>query len=164
MGARKRTTAANRKEARKQQYIAQLRKCQMSPRKVRLVADLVRGKDADKALDILQYTDKAAAKPMEKLLKSAIANFEQKSGQRAEDAGLYIKTLTVDGGTMLKRIQPAPQGRAHRIRKRSNHITIELGAKNISKDIEEPTTDEIKETNPTEDKQTENTEKATKQS
>lgn len=126
MGARKRLAADKRKEAMKTTYVAKLNNCPTSPRKMRLVADVIRGLDANKALDILQYTRKDAAKTLEKLLRSAIANFEQKSGERAEDSQLFVKEISVDGGRMLKRIQAAPQGRAHRVRKRSNHVTLIL--------------------------------------
>jgi large subunit ribosomal protein L22 len=127
MGKRKKLAADARKEANKSRYFARLNNFPTSPRKMRLVADLVRGMDANKALDILHFTPKAAARPLEKLLKSALANFEVKSGQRADEQNLFIKTIFVDGGRMLKRVQPAPQGRAHRVRKRSNHVTLELG-------------------------------------
>lgn len=127
MGKRKKLAADARKESNKSRYFARLNNFPTSPRKMRLVVDLVRGMDANKALDVLHFTSKAAARPLEKLLKSALANFEVKSGQRADQENLFIKTIFVDGGRMLKRVQPAPQGRAHRVRKRSNHITLELG-------------------------------------
>lgn len=130
MGARKRLAAEKRKEAMKTTYIARLNNCPTSPRKMRLVADVIRGLDANKALDILQFTRKDAAKTLEKLLRSAISNFEQKSGERAEESQLFVKDVSVDGGRMLKRIQAAPQGRAHRIRKRSNHVTLILDTRN----------------------------------
>ncbi len=129
MGARKRISAEKRKEAMKTTYIAKLNNYPTSPRKMRLVADLIRGVDVNKALDILHFTQKDAAKPLEKLLKSAISNFEQKSGKRADESDLFVKTIFVDGGRVLKRIQPAPQGRAHRIAKRSNHVTIVVDTK-----------------------------------
>ncbi len=128
MGSRKHISAEKRKEERKSQYIARLRNVPTSPRKMRLVADLVRGMDVEKAMHILQHTNKEAAGRMYKLLRSAIANWEVKNeGSRLEDNALYIKEIMVDGGRMLKRIQPAPQGRAYRIRKRSNHVTMILG-------------------------------------
>ncbi len=128
MGSRKHNSAEKRKEVRKTQYIARLRNVPTSPRKMRLVADLVRGMDVEKALNTLQYTQKEAANRVYHLLRSAIANWEVKNeGARIEDNELYIKQITVDSGRMLKRIQPAPQGRAHRIRKRSNHVTLMLG-------------------------------------
>jgi large subunit ribosomal protein L22 len=96
---------------------------------MRLVADIIRGVDANKALDVLQFTRKDAAKVMAKVLRSAIANFEEKSGLRAEESNLYIKEVFVDESKPLKRVQPAPQGRAHRIKKRSNHVTLILDTK-----------------------------------
>ncbi len=118
------------KEKRKNLYIAKLRNCPTSPRKMRLVADLVRGMDVAKASAVLKFTKKHAARDLEKLLMSAISNFEQKSGERWEEAGLFIKEISVDSGRALKRIQPAPQGRAYRIRKRSNHINMVLASVN----------------------------------
>jgi len=107
--------------------IAKLRNCPTSPRKMRLVVDLIRGKEVNRALDILRFTPKDAAPRVEKLLLSAIANWQQKNeGVRLEDATLFVKEAFVDPGRTLKRIQPAPQGRAHRIRKRSNHVTVIL--------------------------------------
>lgn len=115
------------KEQRKNISYAKLNNCPTSPRKMRLMADLVRGKQVDQALDILRFSTKDASRRLEKLLMSAISNWEQKNeGQRAEDAELYVKEIHVDSGRMLKRIQPAPQGRAHRIRKRSNHVTLTI--------------------------------------
>ena len=128
MGSRKSNMASKIRESRKSQYMASLRNCPTSPRKMRLVADLVRGMDVAKASAVLQFTKKHAARDLEKLLRSAISNFEQKSGERYEEAGLFIKEIQVDGGRMLKRIQPAPQGRAFRIRKRSNHVTMVLAS------------------------------------
>lgn len=128
MGSRKHISAEKRKEAQKTLYIARLRNVPTSPRKMRLVADLVRGMDVEKALGVLQHTPKEAAGRVYKLLRSAIANWEVKNeGSRVEDNQLFIKQISVDGGRMLKRIQPAPQGRAHRVRKRSNHVTLILG-------------------------------------
>ena len=125
MGSRKHNTAGNRKEERKTQYVARLNNVPTSPRKMRLVADLVRGMDADKALYVLQFSPKEASKRLYKLLLSAISNWKEKNeGSRLEESQLYIKEIFVDSGRMLKRIQPAPQGRAHRIRKRSNHVTL----------------------------------------
>ena len=104
---------------------AKLRNCQMSPRKMRLVVDLIRGKKVNTALGILKFTKKEASTWLEKLLLSAINNYEQKHGEGAADsAQLYVKTAFVDGGTVIKRFQPAPHGRAHRIRKRRNHVTL----------------------------------------
>lgn len=125
MGSRKQETAAKRKEERKSSYVAHLNNVPTSPRKMRLVADLVRGMDVDKAMYVLQHTQKEPAKKVYKLLLSAIANWKEKNeGARLEENQLYIKDIKVDSGRMLKRIQPAPQGRAHRIRKRSNHVTL----------------------------------------
>ncbi len=128
MGSRKHIRAEQTKEFKKTQYVARLNNVPTSPRKMRLVADLIRGMDADKALYVLQYTRKESAKRLYKLLLSAIANWKEKNeSARLEENQLYIKEIYVDSGRMLKRIQPAPQGRAHRIRKRSNHVTLTLG-------------------------------------
>jgi len=125
MGSRKSIVAEKRKAEKKQKAIAILRDCPTSPRKMRLVADMVRGVEINKALALLQFSKKEASNRLEKLLRSAINNWEQKNeGQNLEDTPLCVKEIMVDGGRMLKRIQPAPQGRAHRIRKRSNHVTI----------------------------------------
>jgi large subunit ribosomal protein L22 len=129
MGSRKENTATARKEAMKTTYVAKLNNCPTSPRKMNLVAELIRGVDVYKALNILRFSSKHAAKKMEKLLRSAISNFEQKSGERAEDAGLFVSEVRVDGGPILKRFRPAPQGRAYRIRKRSNHIILAVDRK-----------------------------------
>jgi len=128
MGSRKHNSAENRKEARKTQYLARLRNVPTSPRKMRLVADMIRGVDIELALGMLQHSPKEASGRLYKLLRSAIANWEVKNeGARIEDNQLYVKEIMVDSGRMLKRIQPAPQGRAHRVRKRSNHVTLILG-------------------------------------
>ena len=112
--------------------VAKLNDCPTSPRKMRLVVDLIRGERVEKALYILKYTNKEAAIRVEKLLLSAIKNWEAKNeGQRPEDNELFVKTVTVDGGRQLKRLRPAPQGRGHRIRKRSNHVTIIVDSKNV---------------------------------
>ena len=129
MGNRKKTAADARKQANKTRYFARLTDYRTSPRKMRLVADLIRGMDANKALDVLQFTSKAAATPMSKLLKSAISNFEQKSGLRADESALVVSEVFVDQSKTLKRVQPAPQGRAHRVRKRSNHVTLAVAPK-----------------------------------
>ena len=116
--------------------VAKLNNCPTSPRKMRLVVDLIRGEQVEKALYILKYTNKEAAIRVEKLLLSAITNWEAKNeGQRPEDNQLYIKTITVDGGRQLKRLRPAPQGRGHRIRKRSNHVTLVVDSKNLQSNI-----------------------------
>jgi large subunit ribosomal protein L22 len=125
MGARKHNTAEQTKEANKSLYFAKLNNCPSSPRKMRLVAHLVNGKNVENAMHILQHTPNYAAEKLGKLLKSALANWQQKNeGVRMEDSNLYIKEVKVDGGRSLKRVQPAPQGRAHRIKKRSNHVTV----------------------------------------
>ena len=130
MGVRKRNTAEALKQARKNVAFAKLNNCPTSPRKMRLVADIIRGEDVEKALNILKFNAKEASGRLEKLLLSAIANWESKNeGSNIENSNLYVKEITVDSGRMLKRIQPAPQGRAHRIRKRSNHVTIVLGSR-----------------------------------
>ena len=125
MGARKRIKADSMKEARKNIAFAKLNNCPTSPRKMRLIADLIRGMDAEKALSELKHNPKEASIRMEKLLLSALANWEAKNdGKNMDESNLYVSEVKVDSGRMLKRIQPAPQGRAHRIRKRSNHVTI----------------------------------------
>ncbi|MDB2675002.1 50S ribosomal protein L22 [Flavobacteriales bacterium] len=130
MGVRKRNTAQELKEARKNTAFAKLNNCPTSPRKMRLVADIIRGEDVEKALNILKFNAKEASGRLEKLLLSAIANWESKNeGAKIEDSNLFVKEITVDSGRMLKRVQPAPQGRAHRIRKRSNHVTLVLGSR-----------------------------------
>jgi len=130
MGARKKLRADAMKAERATSAFAKLNNCPTSPRKMRLVVDLVRGVDVDKALSILKYTNKEAAIRVEKLLLSAIANWQTKNeGQRLEDSQVYIKEIKVDGGRMLKRLRPAPQGRGYRIRKRSNHVTMVLDSR-----------------------------------
>jgi large subunit ribosomal protein L22 len=125
MGARKHNRAEAYKAERKSTYMAALNNVPTSPRKMRLVADLVRGMNVELALHALQYSPKEASNRLYKLLRSAVANWEAKNaGSRIEDGNLYIKEIIVDAGRMLKRVQPAPQGRAHRIRKRSNHVTL----------------------------------------
>ncbi len=125
MGARKRNSSEKIKEEKKSQAFAKLNNCPTSPRKMRLVADLVRGEDVYKALNILKFSPKHASRNLEKLLLSAINNWEQKKdGEDATEASLVVKSIHVDSARMLKRIQAAPQGRAHRIRKRSNHVTL----------------------------------------
>ena len=110
--------------------IAKLNNCPTSPRKMRIVADLVRGKSVDQALDIFRFSQKEASRKLEKLLLSAISNWQSKNKEvNIEDANLYIHEIKVDSASMLKRIRTAPQGRAHRIRKRSNHVTIVLNTK-----------------------------------
>ncbi len=129
MGARKRLAAEKRKEAKKNKSYAVLKNCPTSPRKMRLMADLIRGKGVDEALDILKFSSKEASRRVEKLLMSAIANWQAKNeGVRMEDANLIVSEVMVDSARMLKRIQPAPQGRAYRIRKRSNHVTLTVAS------------------------------------
>ncbi len=131
MGARKRLRAEATKEAKKDTYMARLVNNPSSPRKTRLMADLIRGMSAEKALNVLKFSSKESAVKLRKLLLSAIANWQQKNeGTRLEDANLYVKEIFVDGGTMLKRIHTAPQGRAYRVRKRSNHVTLIIDSKN----------------------------------
>lgn len=135
MGARKRNTAELRKEEKKNMYMAVLRNCPTSPRKMRLVTDLIKGLEVNKALDILKFSPQAASRRLERLLLSAIANWEQKNeGARLEDSRLFVSKISVDGGRSLKRLQTAPQGRAYRIRKRSNHVTLFL--QSMNKDVE----------------------------
>ncbi len=133
MGLRKHIRAERLKEERKTQYYASLKNCPTSPRKMRLVADMIRGQEVNKALAMLKYTKKEAAERLERLLLSAIANWQNKNeGVRLEESSLYVKAIHVDGARMLKRLRPAPQGRAHRIRKRSNHVTIYVDSKNTN--------------------------------
>ena len=130
MGVRKRKSAEELKEGRKHIAFAKLNNCPTSPRKMRLVADQIRGVEVEKALAILKYSPKEASNRLEKLLLSALANWQAKNeGANLEEAGLVVKEISVDSGRMLKRIQAAPQGRAHRIRKRSNHVTLIVGSK-----------------------------------
>jgi large subunit ribosomal protein L22 len=127
MGVRKRNRANRIKEEKQQTYFAVLKNCPTSPRKMRLVADLVRGEDVNRALDILKFSQKEASHKLEKLILSAISNWQTKNeGVRIEDSSLYVKEVYVDSARILKRLRPAPQGRAHRIRKRSNHVTVVL--------------------------------------
>ena len=124
MGKRKRESAELIKATKKQLSFAKLKNVPSSPRKMRLVADMVRGKEVFKALGLLKFSNKEAAAKVEKLLRSAIANWEQKNDRKAENGGLYISTIYVDCAPMLKRLRTAPQGRGYRIRKRSNHVTL----------------------------------------
>ncbi|MCY1632948.1 50S ribosomal protein L22 [Marinifilum breve] len=130
MGARKRIRANQIKEEKKSKAFASLKNVPTSPRKMRLVADMVRGMEVNRALDVLRFSPKEASIRVEKLLLSAIANWQAKNeGQRIEENELFIKEICVDSARILKRLRPAPQGRAHRIRKRSNHVTILLASK-----------------------------------
>ena len=129
MGARKRLAAEKRKEALKTQYFAKLQNVPSSPRKMRYVVDMVRGMEVNRALGTLRFSKKAASQDVEKVLRSAIANWEQKNERKAEDGELFITKIFVDEGVTLKRMRPAPQGRGYRIRKRSNPVTVFVGTK-----------------------------------
>ena len=132
MGLRKRQSAEKIKEAKKQVAFAKLNNCPTSPRKMRIVADSIRGKKVDKALTMLKFSQKEASNKLEKLLLSAISNWQAKNeDSNVEEANLFVKEIKVDSAGMLKRLRPAPQGRAHRIRKRSNHVTLVLGSQNL---------------------------------
>ena len=130
MGARKRLAAKERKEALKTQYFASLQNVPSSPRKMRYVVVLIRGLEVGRALATLRFSQKAASVPLEKLLRSAVANWEQKNDRKAEEGELYVTKAFVDEGVTLKRMRPAPQGRGYRIRKRSNHVTLHVGSLN----------------------------------
>ena len=129
MGARKKIAAEKRKEALKTQYFAKLQNVPSSPRKMRYVVDMIRGMEVNRALGTLKFSSKAASADVEKLLRSAIANWEQKNERKAEDGELFVTKIYVDGGATLKRMRPAPQGRGYSIRKRSNHVTLFVGTK-----------------------------------
>ncbi len=129
MGARKKIAAEKRKEALKTQYFAKLQNVPSSPRKMRYVVDMIRGMEVNRALGTLKFSSKAASADVEKLLRSAIANWEQKNERKAEDGELFVTKIYVDGGATLKRMRPAPQGRGYRIRKRSNHVTLFVDSK-----------------------------------
>ncbi len=145
MGRRKHNSAEARKEANKTLYVAKLMNNPTSPQKTRLVADLVRGVDVEKALGILQYNSRESAPKMRKLLLSAIANWQAKNeGVRMEDAKLYVKQIMVDEGRTMKRMRTAPQGRGYRIRKRSNHITMILGSRLEDAPVAKAETEETK--------------------
>jgi large subunit ribosomal protein L22 len=132
MGARKRNRSEQNKEVNKTISFAKLNNCPTSPRKMRKVSDMIRGEEVFKALGILLFSPQDAAKRLETILKSAIANWEAKNeGERPEDNNLVVKEIMVDSARMMKRIQPAPQGRAHRIRKRSNHVTLIVDSKKV---------------------------------
>ena len=127
MGARKRIAAEQRKEENKSRSLAVLNNCPSSPRKMRLVVEMIRGVEVNRALDILRYSPQEASKKVEKLLLSAISNWQKKNEElRIEKSNLFVKEVFVNGGRMLKRLRPAPQGRGYRVRKRSNHVTIVL--------------------------------------
>ena len=129
MGKRKKISAEKRKEALKTLYFAKVTNIPSSPRKMRYVVDMIRGMEVNRALGVLRFSKKAAAANVEKLLLSAINNWEQKNDRKAEDGELYISKVFVDEGVTMKRMRPAPQGRGYRIRKRSNHVTLFVDAK-----------------------------------
>lgn len=129
MGARKKISADKRKEALKTMYFAKLNAVPSSPRKMRYVVDLIRGMEVNRALAVLKFSKKAASENVEKLLRSAIANWEVKNDRKAEEGELYVTKVYVDEGVTMKRMRPAPQGRGYRIRKRSNHITLFVDVK-----------------------------------
>jgi len=130
MGQRKKNSADARKEAMKTYCVAKLMNNPTSPQKTRLVADLIRGVDVERALAILQYNPRESAPKMRKLLLSAIANWQAKNeGKRMEDSQLYVKSVMVDEGRTIRRMRTAPQGRGYRIRKRSNHITMVVASR-----------------------------------
>ncbi|MDR1757865.1 MAG: 50S ribosomal protein L22 [Bacteroidales bacterium] len=138
MGARKKIAAEARKEAKKHLYMARLVDNPTSPRKTRIMADVIRGKDVEYAMNVLKYSKKESAEKLLKLLKSAIANWQVKNeGVRLENAQLYVKSIVVDGGRMLKRLRTAPQGRGYRVRKRSNHVTLIIDNKAENHIVEE---------------------------
>ena len=130
MGVRKRLSADKRKEEKKKIAFAKLTNIPSSPRKMRLVADLIRGQEVFRALGILKFSNKEAAARLEKLVRSAVANWEEKNQRKAEAGELYVTTIYVNPAPMLKRLRPAPQGRGYRIRKRANHVTIIVDTKN----------------------------------
>ena len=133
MGSRKRNKATELKELNKNKVFAKLNNCPTSPRKMRLVADQIRGEDISSALSILKFSPKEASRRLEKLLVSAISNWQSKNeNSDIDSAQLFVKEIRVDSAGMLKRIRTAPQGRAHRIRKRSNHVTLILSSKTIN--------------------------------
>ena len=132
MGARKHNTAEAMTEARMNQYFAKVNNVPTSPRKMRLVADMIRGMEVNRALGALHFSTREASRAMEKVLKSAIANWEAKTGKKADQETLYVSNIMVDGGMMLKRLLTAPQGRGYRVRKRSNHVTVFVDTKNTN--------------------------------
>ena len=142
MGARKRNAANARKEQMKVTSLAKLNNCPTSPRKMRLVADMIRGKKVDLALNLLRFSKKEAAGRVEKLLLTALANWQSKNeGSRIDDQELVVKSIFVDSARQLKRLSPAPQGRGYRIRKRSNHVTLIIDSKNNKAVTAEATTE-----------------------
>jgi len=139
MGARKRESAETRKEDLKSLYFAKLNDVPTSPRKMRLIADMIRGMEAYRALSVLKFSTKEASIRMEKLLRSAIANWEQKNEKKADAGELFVSQVYVDSARMLKRLRTAPQGRGYRIRKRSNHITLFVDSKNKEVEVVDST-------------------------
>ena len=132
MGSRKKKSAELLNKAKTERFQAVLHEVPTSPRKMRLVTDMVRGMAVNRALDVLKFSSKEASRRVEKLLLSAIANWQAKNeGVRLEESNLYVQEVFVDSARMLKRLRPAPQGRGHRIRKRSNHVTVRLASKNV---------------------------------
>ena len=132
MGSRKKKSAELLKEAKAARFQAVLHDVPTSPRKMRLVTDMIRGMAVNRALDVLKFSSKEASRRVEKLLLSAVANWQAKNeGVRLEESNLYVQEVFVDSARMLKRLRPAPQGRGHRIRKRSNHVTVRLASKNV---------------------------------
>jgi len=144
MGSRKRNRANIVKEAKKDLSFAKLNNCQTSPRKMRLLADMIRGMNVEKAMHVLKTSPKHAARDMRKLLLSAVANWEDKNENlRMEESNLFVEKVFVDSARALKRLQTAPQGRAHRILKRSNHVTLYIGSRNM--EMEEDNNEKNKE-------------------
>jgi large subunit ribosomal protein L22 len=129
MGKRKRLVATARKEANKSKYFASLKNCPTSPQKMRYVADLVRGMEVFKALNVLKFNTRASSTKLEKVIASAIDNFEKKTGEKPDADVLFVKEIFVDSAFQLKRLRTAPQGRAYRIKKRSHHVTVVLDKK-----------------------------------
>ncbi len=145
MGSRKKQMADRLKAEKKVTAIAKLNDVPTSPRKMRLVADMIRGMEVNRALDVLRYTKREASIRLEKLLKSAIANWEAKNEadrNELENGNVIVKTIMVGQGSTLKRIRTAPQGRAGRIRKRSNHVTIIVGVKEKKETVNQPANQE----------------------
>ena len=137
MGVRKRNSAQARKDALKDIAFAKLTNVPSSPRKMRLVVDMIRGKEVFRALGILKFSNKEAAARLEKCLRSAIANWEAKNERKAETGELYVSTIFVGPAPMLKRLRPAPQGRGYRIRKRANHVTLYVDTIDNKKSVKE---------------------------
>jgi large subunit ribosomal protein L22 len=158
MGARKRHSAEIRKEKKKATYGAKLYNNPTSPRKARLVANLIRGVDVNKALNILEHTPKESAGKIRKLLLSAVSNWQSKNeGARIEDSSLFVKDITIDSGRVLKRIRTAPQGRANRIKKRSNHISLIIDKRELAENAVEEISEVSETPEMTEDVVLENT-------